>query len=88
MKAMRKLRIAQPFPEGGCLGDVSRRLFINSPAHATKPEVDITERQQRAASVTWYSQPAGHHLNNDVLMAGIRDRLELPLVAEGTPHTL
>ena len=83
LKAMRKLRTAQPFPEGYCPGDVSRRLFILSSAHATKPEVDITERQQRAASVTWYTQPDGRYLNNDVLQASLRDRLELPLFEDG-----
>ena len=83
MRAMRRLRSGRPLPEGVSPVDVSKRLFIDSPSHATSPSVDITERQQRAASVVWYTQPGGCHLQNDVLIAGVRDRLELPVFREG-----
>ena len=46
------------------------------------PEFDLNDRQKRIAGVVWYSQPMGRYLTNDVLIAGVRDRLELPLFAQ------
>ena len=48
MRAMRKLRVAQPLPEGICPENISKRLFINSPSHATMMDMcpDILSEQR------------------------------------------
>ena len=75
-KTMRKLRMACPSAEGVLPGDISSRLCVVT--SGPEPQLELNERQKRAASTVWYSQPSGHFLTNDVLIAGVRDRLELP----------
>ena len=49
---------------------------------STNQDFDLTDRQKRAASVAWYNQPMGRYLMNDVLLSGVRDRLDLSQFAQ------
>ena len=75
MKAMRRLRMACPSPDGLLPSEVSDRLFVTS--SGANQDFELTDPQKRAASVGWYAQPMGRFLLNDVLVCGVRDRLGL-----------